>query len=210
MNRFPLCVNLENKNFLIVGAGKIAMRKFKSISKFTKNIKIVANRIDDALLKEKNLKLVCREFADSDLTDADYVITATGSRFKDEEIVAKCKALNIPVNAADDREECDFFLPGVIKRGSLVVSVSTSGKSPAYSKLLREQIEEIIPDNVEEIIDTLGNMRKCLPSKIQSQELRSRVYKAVLTELLATDDVSKLNIEKIIEEYCDEKTNFSN
>ena len=135
MNRFPLCINLEDKRFLIVGYGRIAKRKLKAISEFTSNIKIITKDPTEEELG-KGIEIVNKCFDEKDLEGFDFVITATGRREQDETIVAACKSRGIPVNAADDREECDFFLPGIIKRGDLVVSVSTSGKRHAYSRHL--------------------------------------------------------------------------
>ena len=191
MNRFPLCINLEDKRFLIVGYGRIAKRKLKAISEFTSNIKIITKDPAEEKLG-KGIEIVNKCFDESDLDG-----------------VASCKAKGIPVNAADDREECDFFLPGIIKRGNLVVSVSTSGKSPAYSRHLREQIEDIIPDNIEKVLDIMGELRKSLPSKVDSQEERSKIYNYVMSKLLSMDDLDEANVDKIIEEYCDAKNSFS-
>ena len=204
MNRFPLCINLEDKRFLVVGYGRIAKRKRKAISEFTSNIKIITKELTEEELG-KGIEIVNKCFDEKDLEGMDFVITATGSREQDEAIVASCKAKGIPVNAADDREECDFFLPGIIKRGNLVVSVSTSGKSPAYSRYLREQI----PDNIEKVLDILGELRKSLPSKLDSQVERSQIYNYVMSKLLSMDDLDEANVDKIIEEYCDAKNSFS-
>ena len=208
MNRFPLCINLEDKNFLVVGSGMIARRKLLAIGEFTRNITVISKEGAEGLARE-GFKVVNKCFDDKDLEGFDFVITATGSRAQDEAIVASCKAKGIPVNAADDREECDFFLPGIIKRGNLVVSVSTSGKSPAYSKHLREQIEDIIPENIEKVLDIMGELRKSLPSKVESQKERSLVYNYVMHVLLSMDDLDEANVDKIIEEYCDAKNSFS-
>lgn len=208
MNRFPLCINLENKSFVVVGSGRIAMRKLAAIRQFTDKIKIITkDHIKEDLYD--GIKIERKTFDEDDLEGADFVITATGSRERDEAIVAFCKAKGIPVNAADDREECDFFLPGIIKRGDLVVSVSTTGKSPAYSRYLREQIEDMIPDNIEAILDILGDLRGNLSSKIDSQQERSRIYKYVMLMLLKLDDINEVNIDKIIEAYYDEEIGFS-
>lgn len=208
MNRFPLCINLEDKNFLVVGSGMIARRKLSAISEFTSNITVISKEGAEGLARE-GIKVVNKCFDDKDLEGFDFVITATGSREQDEAIVAACKSRGIPVNAADDREECDFFLPGIIKRGDLVVSVSTSGKSPAYSKHLREQIEDIIPENIEKVLDIMGELRKILPSKVDSQEERSKIYNYVMSKLLSIDNLDKANLDEIIEEYCDAKNSFS-
>ena len=208
MNRFPLCINLEDKRFLIVGYGRIAKRKLKAISEFTSNIKIITKELTEEELG-KGIEIVNKCFDEKDLEGVDFVITATGNREQDEAVVASCKAKGIPVNAADDREECDFFLPGIIKRGDLVVSVSTSGKSPAYSRHLREQIEDVIPDNIEKILDILGKLRNTLPSKVEPQVERSKIYNYVMSKLLSMDDLDEANVDKIIEEYCDAKNSFS-
>lgn len=208
MNRFPLCINLEDKRFLIVGYGRIAKRKLKAISEFTSNIKIITKDPTEEELG-KGIEIVNKCFDEKDLEGVDFVITATGNREQDEAVVASCKAKGIPVNAADDREECDFFLPGIIKRGDLVVSVSTSGKSPAYSKHLREQIEDIIPENIEKMLDIMGELRKSLPSKVESQKERSLVYNYVMHALLRLDNFDEIDVDKIVEEYCDAKNSFS-
>lgn len=208
MNRFPLCINLENKSFVVVGSGRIAMRKLAAIRQFTDKIKIITKEPIKEDLYD-GIEIERKTFDEDGLEGADFVITATGSRERDEAIVASCKAKGIPVNAADDREECDFFLPGIIKRGDLVVSVSTTGKSPAYSRYLREQIEDMIPDNIEAILDILGDLRGKLPSKIDSQQERSRIYKYVMLMLLKLDDINEVNIDKIIEAYYDEEIGFS-
>lgn len=208
MNRFPLCINLEDKRFLIVGYGRIAKRKLKAISEFTSNIKIITKDPTEEELG-KGIEIVNKCFDEKDLEGVDFVITATGNREQDEAVVASCKAKGIPVNAADDREECDFFLPGIIKRGDLVVSVSTSGKSPAYSRHLREQIDDVIPDNIEKILDILGKLRNTLPSKVEPQVERSKIYNYVMSKLLSMDDLDEANVDKIIEEYCDAKNSFS-
>ncbi len=208
MNRFPLCINLEDKSFLVVGSGRIARRKLSAISEFTSNITVISKKGAEGLARE-GIKVVNKCFDYKDLEGFDFVITATGSREQDEAIVAACKSRGIPVNAADDREECDFFLPGIIKRGDLVVSVSTSGKSPAYSKHLREQIEDIIPENIEKVLDIMGELRKILPSKVDSQEERSKIYNYVMSKLLSIDNLDKANLDEIIEEYCDAKNSFS-
>lgn len=208
MNRFPLCINLENKSFVVVGSGRVAMRKLAAIRQFTDKIKVITKEPIKEDLYD-GIKIERKTFDEGDLEGADFVITATGSRERDEAIVAFCKAKGIPVNAADDREECDFFLPGIIKRGDLVVSVSTTGKSPAYSRYLREQIEDMLPDNIEAILDILGDLRKKLPSKVDSQQERSRIYKYVMLMLLKLDDINEVDVDKIIEAYYDGKIGFS-
>ena len=74
---------------------------------------------------------------------------------------------------------------------------------------MREQIEEIIPDSIEKMLDIMGELRKILPSKVDSQEERSKIYNYVMSKLLSIDNLDKANLDEIIEEYCDAKNSFS-
>ena len=74
---------------------------------------------------------------------------------------------------------------------------------------MREQIEDVIPDNIEKVLDILGELRKSLPSKLDSQVERSQIYNYVMSKLLSMDDLDEANVDKIIEEYCDAKNSFS-
>ena len=67
----------------------------------------------------------------------------------------------------------------------------------------------MLPDNIEAILDILGDLRKKLPSKVDSQQERSRIYKYVMLMLLKLDDINEVDVDKIIEAYYDGKIGFS-
>ena len=67
----------------------------------------------------------------------------------------------------------------------------------------------MIPDNIEAILDILGDLRGKLPSKVDSQEERSQIYNYVMSALLNMDNLDEANVDKIIEEYCYAKNSFS-
>ena len=88
------------------------------------------------------------------------------------------------MNVVDDAELCTFVFPAVIRRGGLVIGVSTCGKSPAYAGYLRREIESQIPDNIEDILDMMESCRSWLPEILPEQKARGAFLKELLQRLL--------------------------
>ena len=111
---------------------------------------------------------------------ADFVIGATSDHEVNTAIYKACIRREIPVNIVDDAEKCTFVMPAIIKRKDLCVAVSTGGKSPAYAALLRRQIEDILPEDIEMILDEMGAFREIAKQSFETQEERSRFLKEKL------------------------------
>ena len=205
MTLFPFFQDIEGKRFLIVGGGRTAARKLRVLRQFTDRITVVAQRLSPDIaaeaVKEEAVKSKAakseptkaepakvvvyeRPFRPADLDRADYVVAATSDRALNREIARLCGLSRKPVDVVDSPEFCTFFFPAVIRRGPLVAAVSTSGKSPAYAAHLRAQIEELLPENVEEILDALEDCRRQLPERVPDQKERSRILKERMMELL--------------------------
>ena len=69
------------------------------------------------------------------------------------------------VNAADDPEHCDFFLPSVLRRGKLVVAITTGGASPALARAVREEIERLLPADYAALAETVAEVRRELRAR---------------------------------------------
>ena len=167
MELFPLCVNIEDKCFLVIGSGRVAQEKIDSMSRFS--VRIVQRA----------------EFFESDLDDADYVIGATSDSSINSRIYECCISRGIPVNIVDDAQKCTFVMPAMVKRGDLCVSITTGGKSPAYAARLRSQIEESLPDNIEDILDEMGRLRAVAKEKYSRQQERRAFFMRELDRLLS-------------------------
>lgn len=167
MELFPLCVNVENKTFLIVGNGKVAKEKVSSLSRFKVNI------------------LVKETFSEEDLEDADFVIGATSDHDVNTAIYEACVQRDLPVDIVNDTAKCTFVMPAMVKRNDLCVAITTGGKSPAYAALLRRQIEEIVPEDIETILDKMSDLRTVAKERFATQEERSRFLREQLSDLLA-------------------------
>lgn len=177
MTLFPFFEDIENKTFLIIGGGRVAKGKVERLRQFTDNIIIIAKESDiDGFLQ--------KDFEESDLELADYVIGATDSNVLNEKIYRLCDEKNIPVNIVDNPKLCTFIFPGLIKRGDLTIGICTGCKSPAASKYIRKEIENMLPENIDSIIEEMGAFREKLKREIPNQEERSRILKNKLIELM--------------------------
>lgn len=193
---FPFFENIENKRFLVIGGGTVAKNKIEKLKLFTDNITV--------LCKETDIEDVCvvkKAFEENDVSLFDYVIGATDSKQTNSLISTACKKRGIAVNIVDCPEECTFFFPSVIRRGSLTVAVSSGGKSPAFCKEMRKRIENILPENTEEILDEMEELRARLKKSVSSEEERGKILKAVLSLYLSGQSASEEEIQKIISEH---------
>lgn len=197
MTLFPFFEDIEGKDILIVGGGRIALEKYEKLKMFTNRISIVAK---ESVLTGDFVHI--KSFEDSDLEGADICIVATSDRELNKHIAMICKEKNISVNVVDDRELCSFIFPSLVKKGDLCIGISTAGASPLYSKYLREDIEKRIPDNIEDILDRMNHFRQIVPDYVEEQRTRKKVYKEILASLLEDESCSdEMILNNILNKY---------
>lgn len=132
---FPLFIDIENKNILVVGAGKVAGRRIASLLDFGPELTVIARDIPDAeepyissLEADGRIQLIRRAFkADDILEEYFMVIAATDSEGLNREIVSLCRGKGILANSASDRNVCDFYFPAVVRRDNLVIGIAGDG-----------------------------------------------------------------------------------
>ncbi len=146
---FPLFVDLRGKKILVVGGGRIALRRIRTLTEFTEKVTVVSPELCPELLPleaEGKLEVFRRSYASSDPEGAALVLAATNDRAVNEAVRDDCKRLGIPVNVSSDRHESDFYFPGIALRGDYVAGVSASGQDHAGAKKLTEAIRELLKD----------------------------------------------------------------
>ena len=143
---FPLFVDLTGKRILVVGAGKIAARRIRSLLPFSPALTVVAPEALpelEELAREGRLTLVSRAFEESDVEGAALVLSAAGAE-TDAAVAAACRARGIPVNAASDIRLDDFYFPGIARKGSIVVGITASGADHKAAHRFSEAIREFL------------------------------------------------------------------
>lgn len=157
MGFFPILARFEHS--LVVGGGTVAARKVSRLLSRNIDVIVVAPEICEKI-RLSGAKTVCRSFCDEDLHGCDVVFVATDDRVLNEHIASLCRKNKIPVNVADVPELCDFYVPAIIEHGDAIVSVSTCGKSPAFARKLRERLESVLPEDLENSLKTAADYRE--------------------------------------------------
>jgi siroheme synthase-like protein len=140
---YPLFLDLRNKSVLIVGAGKIALRKARGAVEAGARVKVVAPRVDPGFVS-LGAQIEERPFKRTDVGGHVLVFTATDDRAVNAEVAAEAKRFGIPVNVADSREECDFLVPSRVNHAGVQIAISTGGKSPRKAAEMRRRIQSFL------------------------------------------------------------------
>lgn len=199
MASFPLFVDLKDKKCIVVGGGKVASRKIEMLNHYSGQIVVISPEITQSIsiLNESGkLRHISRFYESSDIKDAFMIIAATSDESVNELIYNDAVNNGVLVNVVDDPKRCTFFFPSLVKRGDLVIGVSTSGSYPALSKHIRKKLDTIIDDNInEEVISLLKEFRERVKLEIQNAELKASILSKIIEETLFTE--SRSDIESL-------------
>ncbi len=191
---YPIFLKLHELKVLIVGAGEVGYEKMFFILKSSPdaNISLLAPwmkpEVEELLASKKNkVTIIRKEFEASDVDDHDLVIAATNISSLNKEIRIAAKAKGKLVNVADTPSLCDFYLGSIVTRGPLKVAISTNGQSPTFAKRFRQILEEVLPDDVDKLIDNLKIYRDQLKGDFEYKvealnEITSILVKDVVKE----------------------------
>jgi siroheme synthase-like protein len=140
---YPIFLDLRNKPVLVVGAGKVALRKTRGLVEAGARVTVVAPEWE-AEFETLGVRMVPRHFRASDLQHACLVFAATDDRQTNHRVAVAAKGRGIPANVADSQPECDFILPARVTKGELQIAVSTGGASPRLAADLRRKLEDLL------------------------------------------------------------------
>ena len=177
MPHFPMFVDLKNKPILVVGGGAVALRKLKKLAPYGGIPTVVAPEIHPEIIA-MGIEVHQRGFCADDLIlRPALVIAATDDEVINREVALLCKTANIPVNVADSPEDCTFLFPALVQRGEFSAGISTGGASPTAAVYFKEQLEQQVPENLEEILDWLAERRVELKKSVPDQAQRAGIFR---------------------------------
>ena len=179
----PVFVKLKDKLCVIVGGGKVAQRKAESLIGCGAAVKVVSPLVEKQIKQwasEGFLTWCEKKFSEDDLNGAFIAFASTDDSSKNEKVVETCNRKGIMVNAVDEPELCDFFVPSVIRRKSLAVAISTEGKSPLLAQRLRKELEQILADEYGEFLEILGEQREKIKQAEPDRQKRKKIFKALV------------------------------
>ena len=172
---YPVFLKLKSLRVLIVGGGNVALEKISFMLKSSPDARItlVADEIQHSIQELTSsfpeVKLVHRRFRIWDLLKKDLVILATDNYQTHVRIRKWAHLKGLLVNVADTPELCDFYLGAIVTKGNLKVAISTNGKSPTMAKRLREFFEEVLPENTDDLLTNMNQVRSEMKGDLQQK-----------------------------------------
>lgn len=182
MTLFPIFLKLKGRRCLVVGAGKIAQGKAAGLLRSEACVVVVApqaTRWMQAKALAGALTWHPRKFAAGDLKGALLVVAATNSPRTNEAVSRLCARRGILCNVVDVPEQCDFFYPSVVRRGSLQIAISTGGQSPSLARRLRIELAQQFGPEFGAWLKDVGRRRKDLLRQPLTAPERRKLIKQV-------------------------------
>ena len=179
MAYYPILLDLHGKTALVVGGGKVAQRKIETLLEYGGKIHLVARDLTAGLkgyVEEGRVRHLGPEFSEAYLEGIFLVIAATDDPQLNGKISHKAQEREMLVNAVDQPTDCNFIVPSVLRRGDLLVSISTSGRSPAMAKKIREDLEHHFGDEYASFLVLMGRLRKEVLSRGFFGEENKRIF----------------------------------
>lgn len=166
---FPVFLKMHQLRLLIVGGGEVAREKLHFLLKSSPNARVtviapdIAPEIEDLFKStEYQINIIRKEFYEELLDHFDLIVAATNNRLLNQAVYEAVKRKNLLINVADTPDLCDFYMGSIVTKGDLKIAISTNGKSPTFAKRFRQLLEQILPDNIEELIPNLNQLRNKL------------------------------------------------
>jgi precorrin-2 dehydrogenase/sirohydrochlorin ferrochelatase len=184
---YPVYMNLEGRTCLVVGGGAVAARKAASLLECGAKVRLVAPDVCETVADmERNgaIERIAGVFRPEQMDGAALAIGSTDNSEVNRLVFEEATRRNIPVNIVDQPQLCTFIVPSVVRRGDLVIAVSTSGKSPAVAKRARMALEKLFGDEWAAYLDMMGEARERLLSSVADDAERERKFNKLADSLM--------------------------
>lgn len=168
-------LDIKGKKCKVIGGGRVAERKVTALLECGAIVDVISPSITNKILKyynENRINLIRRNYVYGDLESSYLVYAATNDAKVNELCIKECRENRILLNVVDHPKMCDFIVPANINRGDLNISISTNGKSPMLSRKIRGELEKLFPEEYQEYLEVLGDIRR--KAKVEVKDINKR------------------------------------
>jgi len=176
---YPLMLKVKGEPCLVVGGGPVALQKARALRRAGADVTVVSPDFTRAFLRLRTRRLR-RRFRTGDVAGRVLVIAATDDPKVNRAVSAACRKRTIPVNVVDVPELCSFIVPSILRRGPVVVAISTGGQSPSLAKALRRKLEAVLPPSIGRTALRLGRERRRILRALPPSPARTRLLKGLV------------------------------
>lgn len=183
MDYFPVCLDIKDRPCLVVGGGRVAVRKVEGLLACGGEVTVISPELVEGLatlVSSGQVRHLARGYRHGDLAAAFLVIAATDDEDVQAEVYQEAEEHNILLNVADVPKWCNFILPATVRRGSLAVSISTGGKSPALARKIRQDLEKDFGAEYDLLLQMLGSLRSYVLGQGRKHEENKVVFEQLL------------------------------
>jgi uroporphyrin-III C-methyltransferase/precorrin-2 dehydrogenase/sirohydrochlorin ferrochelatase len=179
---FPIFVDLEGRDVLIVGGGEKALQKLRLLAKTSANLKIVAPEVSEDIATPgvPNLTIKLHSFVESDLDGAALVFAASDDPVLDARVATAAQARGLSVNVVDGPAESSFIMPAIVDRDPIVVAIGTEGAAPILAREIKSKIESWLPAQFGRVAQHAQTLRRRVQDAIADPTVRRRTWEALL------------------------------
>jgi precorrin-2 dehydrogenase/sirohydrochlorin ferrochelatase len=181
---YPIALNLSGRRAVVVGGGEVALRKARALADAGAHVRVVAPKLVAGFTGDGRFECLAARYAKQHLEGARVAVAATDDEAVNRQVARDARAAGALVNVVDRPELCDFIVPAQVRRGDLVVAVSTGGAAPALAKRLRERLEKEFGPEYATYLAVLREVREDLKKRNIPADLRRRIF-----ERLTEDDL---------------------
>ncbi|MEL4307946.1 precorrin-2 dehydrogenase/sirohydrochlorin ferrochelatase family protein [Joostella sp. CR20] len=184
---YPVFLKVNSLQTLIVGGGNVALEKLTFLLKSSPNaqVQMVAPYFREETIekaKSHQVEMITDVYAEKYLEGKHIVIATTDDEAVNVQVYKDCKQRNILVNVADNPPYCDFYMGGIVTKGNVKIAISTNGKSPTTAKRLRQFFEEVIPENIDDLVQNLNIYRKTIKGNFEEKVAKLNEFTKSLVE----------------------------
>ena len=167
---YPAMLRLGGKRCVVIGGGRVATRKVLPLLESGAEVAVIAPTVEprlEDLASSGRVRLERRPYRRGDLAGATLAFSATDSRTVNAAVADEAGELGIPVNVADDPTASTFHVPAVSRPHGLTIALSTGGRSPAFARRLRQEIEELLTPERIALLELYAELRAALADEAQ-------------------------------------------
>ena len=182
-------LKLTDQLALVVGAGSIGLRRVETLLNAGAKVKLItgANFCDESqqfqdIKSNSNSEIICADYDEKYLSGCSIVFACTDNRDVNTQISQQARQAGILVNAADQNDDCDFYMPAIVQDKDVVVAIGTGGQAPALTGLLKRRVKKALPDQIGSFAELIDEYRQDLKTTEPDSNKRMQIMKKLCDE----------------------------
>ncbi|HLA50967.1 MAG TPA: bifunctional precorrin-2 dehydrogenase/sirohydrochlorin ferrochelatase, partial [Thermodesulfobacteriota bacterium] len=187
MRYYPIFLDIKDKPCVVIGGGNVAERKVISLLDAGARVVVISPVLTPALKKlarEKTINYCPKSYEEGDLKGFFLAYSATDNSSVNRKVFNEAKREGILLNVVDVPKLCNFIVPSVVDRGDLLIAISTSGKSPAMAKKIRQRLEKEFGREYAIFLNIMGKVRAKLLTRSKESDTNKRMFEKLVNSPL--------------------------